>query len=42
MIDNEQQIVAESEVEIWESVPREIDEAFHAQVEDENVMDVDI
>ena len=42
VIDNEQQIVAESEEDICESVRREIDEALNAQVEDVNVIDLDI
>ena len=42
VINDKQQIVVESEEEIWESVQREIDEALNAQVEDVNVMDLDI
>ena len=42
VINGKQQIVVESEEEIWESVQREIDEALNAQVEDVNVMDLDI
>ena len=41
-IDNEQQLVAESEEEIRESVRKEINEALNAHVEDGNVMDLDI
>ena len=39
---DEQQIVAESEKETRESLPREIHEALNAQVEDVTVMDLDI
>ena len=42
VINDKQQIVVESEEEIWESVQREIDEALNAQVEDVNLMDLDI
>ena len=42
VINDKQQIVVESEEEIWESVQRELDEALNAQVEDVNVMDLDI
>ena len=38
----DEQIVAESEKEIRESVRKEIDEALNAQVEDMNVTDLDI
>ena len=41
-IDNEQQLVAESEEEIRESVRKEINEALNAHVEDGNVKDLDI
>ena len=42
VVDNEQQIVAESEEEAQESMRREINEALNAQIEDVNVMDLDI